>query len=158
MKSVATSSELTAFTALHEETKGTQYQGILPFKLHGQFWQNKTSILNFLLVLKTFNNFSVWFQLPYPHGSFLQRSLQTLGHGPLFNQERSQKFAASASCAINHLVKFNVPDLRDRTKILRCGDLSHLHVPDCIWVFFYFVWFLFIHHNIQFLFSIMYLW
>ena len=46
-----------------------------------------------------------------------------------------------------------VPDLWDRTKILRCGDLSHLHVPDCIWVFFYFVWFLFIHHNIHFYFE-----
>ena len=41
-----------------------------------------------------------------------------------------------------------VPDLWDRTKILRCDDLSHLHVPDVIWVFFYFVcWF--IHHNIH---------
>ena len=29
-----------------------------------------------------------------------------------------------------------VPDLWDRNKILRCGDLSHLHVPDCIWVLF----------------------
>ena len=24
-----------------------------------------------------------------------------------------------------------MPDLWDRIKILRCGDLSHLHVPDC---------------------------
>ena len=35
--------------------------------------------------------------------------------------------------------------LFDHTRILRCGDLSHLHVPDCIWVFFYFVWFVFFH-------------
>ena len=42
-----------------------------------------------------------------------------------------------------------VPDLWDRNKILSCGDLSHLHVPDCIWVFFYFVWFVFIDHNFQ---------
>ena len=47
-----------------------------------------------------------------------------------------------------------MPDLWDRTRILRCGDLSHLHVPDCIWVFFYFVWFLFIHHNIHFYFEL----
>ena len=47
-----------------------------------------------------------------------------------------------------------VPDLWDRNKILRCGDLSHLHVPDCIWVFFYFVWLVFIHHNFQFSFEL----
>ena len=47
-----------------------------------------------------------------------------------------------------------VPDLWDRNKILRGGDLSHLHVPDCIWVFFYFVWFVFIHHNFQFYFEL----
>ena len=28
-----------------------------------------------------------------------------------------------------------VPDLWDRNKILRGGDLSHLHVPDCIYEF-----------------------
>ena len=44
--------------------------------------------------------------------------------------------------------------LRDRNKILRGGDLSHLHVPDCIWVFFYLVWFVFIHHNFQFYFEL----
>ena len=47
-----------------------------------------------------------------------------------------------------------VPDLRDRTNILRCGDLSHLHVPDCIWVFFNFVWFFFIHRKIHFYFEL----
>ena len=35
----------------------------------------------------------------------------------------------------------------------RLQGLSYLHVPDCIWVFFY----LFIHHSIIFLFWIMYL-
>ena len=33
-----------------------------------------------------------------------------------------------------------VPNLWDRNKILRGGDLSHLHVPDYIWVFLYFVY------------------
>ena len=47
-----------------------------------------------------------------------------------------------------------VPDLWDRNKILRGGDLSHLHVPDCIWIFFYFVWFVFIYHNFQFYFEL----
>ena len=39
-----------------------------------------------------------------------------------------------------------VPDLFDRNKILSGGDLSHYEVPHCIRVFFYFVWFVFIHH------------
>ena len=42
-----------------------------------------------------------------------------------------------------------VPDLFDRNKILSGGDLSHYQVPHCIRVFFYFVWFVFIHHNFQ---------
>ena len=43
-----------------------------------------------------------------------------------------------------------VPDFFDRIKILSGGDLSHYQVPHCIRVFFYFVWFVFIHHNFQF--------
>ena len=42
-----------------------------------------------------------------------------------------------------------VPDFFDRNKILSGGDLSHYQVPHCIRVFFYFVWFVFIHHNFQ---------
>ena len=45
-----------------------------------------------------------------------------------------------------------VPDFFDRNKILSGGDLSHYQVPHCIRVFFYFVWFVFIHHNFQFYF------
>ena len=40
-----------------------------------------------------------------------------------------------------------VPDFFDRNKIFSGGDLSHYQVPHCIRVFFYFVWFAFIHHN-----------
>ena len=47
-----------------------------------------------------------------------------------------------------------VPDLWDRNKILSGGDLSHYQVPHCIRVFFYFVWFVFIHHNFQFYFEL----
>ena len=47
-----------------------------------------------------------------------------------------------------------VPDLFDRNKILSGGDLSHYQVPHCIRVFFYFVWFVFIHHNFQFYFEL----
>ena len=47
-----------------------------------------------------------------------------------------------------------VPDLFDRNKILSGGDLSHYQVPHCIRVFFYFVWFVFIHHNFQFHFEL----
>ena len=34
------------------------------------------------------------------------------------------------------------------------GDQSHYQVPHCIRVFFYFVWFVFIHHNFQFYFEL----
>ena len=47
-----------------------------------------------------------------------------------------------------------VPDFFDRNKILSDGDLSHYQVPYCIRVFFYFVWFVFIHHNFQFYFEL----
>ena len=47
-----------------------------------------------------------------------------------------------------------VPDLFDRNKILSGGDLSYYQVPHCIRVFFYFVWFVFIHHNLQFYFEL----
>ena len=47
-----------------------------------------------------------------------------------------------------------VPDLFDRNKILSGGDLSHYQVPHCIRVLFYFVWFVFIHHNFQFYFEL----
>ena len=47
-----------------------------------------------------------------------------------------------------------VLDLWDRNKILSGGDLSHYQVPHCIRVFFYFVWFVFIHHNFQFYFEL----
>ena len=49
---------------------------------------------------------------------------------------------------------FGVPDFFDRNKILSGGDLSHYQVPHCIRVFFYFVWFVFIHHNFRFYFKL----
>ena len=47
-----------------------------------------------------------------------------------------------------------VPDFFDRNKILSGGDLSHYQVPHCIRVFFYLIWFVFIHHNFQFYFEL----
>ena len=47
-----------------------------------------------------------------------------------------------------------VLDFFDRNKILSGSDLSHYQVPHCIRVFFYFVWFVFIHHNFQFYFEL----
>ena len=47
-----------------------------------------------------------------------------------------------------------VPDFFDRNKILSGGDLSHYQVPHCIRIFFYFVWFVFIHHNFQLYFEL----
>ena len=61
---------------------------------------------------------------------------------------------ASVSTAILLTLLSGVPDLWDRNKILSGGDLSHYQVPHCIRVFFYFVWFVFIHHNFQFYFEL----
>ena len=47
-----------------------------------------------------------------------------------------------------------VPDFFDCNKILNGGNLSHYQVPHFIRVFFYFVWFVFIHHNFQFYFEL----
>ena len=52
------------------------------------------------------------------------------------------------------LLLSGVPDFFDRNKILSGYDLSHYQVPHCIRVFFYFVWFVFIHHNFQFYFKL----
>ena len=52
----------------------------------------------------------------------------------------------------SHASLSGVPDFFDRNKILSAGDLTHYQVPHCIRVFFYFVWFVFIHHNFQFYF------
>ena len=54
---------------------------------------------------------------------------------------------------VNPILLSGVPGLFDRNKILSGGDLSHYQVPRCIRVFFYFVWFVFIHHNFQFYFE-----
>ena len=56
-------------------------------------------------------------------------------------------------CSGNGLLS-GVPDLWDRNKILSGGDLSHYEVPHCFRVFFYFVWFVFMHHNFQFCFEL----
>ena len=55
---------------------------------------------------------------------------------------------------IGHVIMSGVPDFFDRNKILSGYDLSHYQVPHCIRVFFYFVWFVFIHHNFQFYFKL----
>ena len=61
---------------------------------------------------------------------------------------------ACATRNFTYLLLSGVPDLFDRNKILSGGDLSHYQVPHCIRVFFYFVWFVFIHHNFQFYFEL----
>ena len=57
---------------------------------------------------------------------------------------------------VDEMLLSGVPDLCDRTKIQRCGDLSHLHVPDSIWVFFLLSIFVY-SSQYSFLFWIMYL-
>ena len=59
-----------------------------------------------------------------------------------------------ASNSVLLLSGVRVPDFFDRNKILSGYDLSHYQVPHCIRVFFYFVWFVFIHHNFQFYFKL----
>ena len=54
----------------------------------------------------------------------------------------------------DHLFLSGEPDYFGRNKILSGYDLSHYQVPHCIRVFFYFVWFVFIHHNFQFCFKL----
>ena len=58
----------------------------------------------------------------------------------------------TVTCAVAYLS--GVPDYFDRNKILSGYDLSHYQVPHCIRVFFYFVWFVFIHHNFQLYFKL----
>ena len=73
------------------------------------------------------------------------RSLEyVLGLRPA-NERRRYKVTPSLS---------GVLDFFDRNKILSGYDLSHYQVPHCIRVFFYFVWFVFIHHNFQFYFKL----
>ena len=60
---------------------------------------------------------------------------------------------APVTQAIFNTLLSGVPDYFDRNKILSGYDLSHYQVPHCIRVFFYFVWFVFIHHNFQFYFK-----
>ena len=59
-----------------------------------------------------------------------------------------------SGAAQGDLLLSGVPDYFDRNKILSGYDLSHYQVPHCIRVFFYFVWFVFIHHNFQFYFKL----
>ena len=62
------------------------------------------------------------------------------------------------SCSLNYetftVLLSGEPDYFGRNKILSGYDLSHYQVPHCIRVFFYFVWFVFIHHNFQFYFKL----
>ena len=63
-------------------------------------------------------------------------------------------FTPHRFCIPSAILLSGVPDFFDRNKILSGGDLSHYQVPHCIRVFFYFVWFVFIHHNFQFYFEL----
>ena len=93
--------------------------------------------------------------VPYAFGrQSKQFCLQRTGITRQFGGQAPQNKIPKIRYVISIQSFSGVPDLWDRNKILRYGDLSHLHVPDCIWVFFYFVWFVFIHHNFQFYFEL----
>ena len=83
-----------------------------------------------------------------PHPACLHVMASTTSHGVVHHGTgRHYSDVAWASFS-------GVPDFFDRNKILSGGDLSHYQVPHCIRVFFYFVWFVFIHHNFQFYFEL----
>ena len=69
-----------------------------------------------------------------------------LGKYPPYSDHRNQELLSG------------VPDFFDRNKILSGGDLSHYQVRHCIRVFFYFVWFVSIHHKFQFYFKLCTYW
>ena len=81
------------------------------------------------------------------------RSLQLMVHLPVCLRPRSAKHAAKSQRERLSLLS-GEPDYFGRNKILSGYDLSHYQVPHCIRVFFYFVWFVFIHHNFQFYFKL----
>ena len=62
--------------------------------------------------------------------------------------------ARECAATVLTLLLSGEPDYFGRNKILSGYDLSHYQVPHCIRVFFYFVWFVFIHHNFQFYFKL----
>ena len=74
------------------------------------------------------------------------------------NPCKSRYLAINVICttvlSLNIQFLSGVPDYFDRNKILSGYDLSHYQVPHCIRVLFYFVWFVFIHHNFQFYFKL----
>ena len=74
-------------------------------------------------------------------------------HGRIEIDQCLLSWVGNGTHHVQHLLS-SVLDLFDRNKILSGGDLSHYQVPHCIRVFFYFVWFVFIHHNFQFYFEL----
>ena len=68
--------------------------------------------------------------------------------------ETAKMYGSHKRETMTGLLLSGVPDFFDRNKILSGYDLSHYQVPHCIRVFFYFVWFVFIHHNFQFYFKL----
>ena len=66
----------------------------------------------------------------------------------------TSKFDNSTGLTRLDILLSGEPDYFGRNKILSGYDLSHYQVPHCIRVFFYFVWFVFIHHNFQFYFKL----
>ena len=87
--------------------------------------------------------------------SVLGKCSFTSSKGPvnIWNDHKACKYFLIFDTACRSLLS-GVPDFFDRNKILSGGDLSHYQVPHCIRVFFYFVWFVFIHHNFQFYFEL----
>ena len=83
---------------------------------------------------------------------YITDTMQRQSHSPKIMENIADR--ARIRNPTENMLLSGVPDLFDRNKILSGGDLSHYQVPHCIRVFFYFVWFVFIHHNFQFYFEL----
>ena len=102
-------------------------------------WKKAHSVYNPFIVRTRYNT-----AVPGSHSSYFPCSVFPAAH-------------SREAIAIPYLfppLLSGVSDFFDRNKILSGYDLSHYQVPHCIRVFFYFVWFVFIHHNFQFYFKL----
>ena len=87
----------------------------------------------------------------YNRDTYTDKMTSSLGNGAFYSLPPSKTHMRLST--ISPFLS-GVPDFFDRNKILSGFDLSHYQVPHCIRVFFYFVWFVFIHHNFQFYFKL----
>ena len=127
--------------------------GLSPGRRQAFIWTNagilliRTLGINFSEILSEIHTLS--FNKMYLKMSSGKRRLFCLGLNLITEMVGSGGLASGKTSWLS-----GVPDFFDRNKILSGGDLSHYQVPHCIRIFFHFVWFVFIHHNLQFYFEL----